>query len=197
MRAVFLAFALLLVSALSAGDAAGAEEPPMKESHIPPDRYVSDPIDRVVHKEVTVTASREEVWRAWTTTEGVSTFFSPDARVDLRAGGPYEIYFVPSAPPGQKGSDGCRILSYLPMEIFSFEWNAPPSFGDLRDVHTWVVLRFDDLGDGRVRVRLDHLGWGEGEDWTALSEYFDKAWSTVLGNMERRFREGPIDWGEE
>ncbi len=197
MRTVFFAFALIVVWTLSAGAAAAAAEPPMKESHIPPDRYASDPTDRIVHKEVTVTAPREEVWRAWTTTEGVNTFFSPDAHVELRAGGPYEIYFIPSAPYGERGSEGCRVLSYLPMEMFSFEWNAPPSFGDLRGIHTWVVLRLDELGDGRVRVRLDHLGWGEGEDWAALSDYFDKAWSYVLGNLEKRFREGPISWGEE
>jgi hypothetical protein len=25
-------------------------------------------------------------------------------------------------------------------------------------------------------------------------DYFDKAWDNVLGNLQKRFTEGPVDW---
>ena len=28
---------------------------------------------------------------------------------------------------GQRGTEGCRVLSYVPGEMFAFEWNFPPS----------------------------------------------------------------------
>jgi uncharacterized protein YndB with AHSA1/START domain/uncharacterized protein YciI len=144
----------------------------------------------MLRKEVTVTASAHEVWRAWTTAEGAKTFFAPEAHIELRVGGPYELYFAPSAPEGQRGSEGCRVLSFLPGEMLSFSWSAPPTFPEIRKERTCVVVRFEDLGDGRVRVRLCHHGWGAGEQWDQVYAYFDRAWAYVLGNLEKRFGTG-------
>lgn len=158
------------------------------------DRYVKDQSSRILPKEMVVPASLEEVWNAWTTTEGVKTFFSSEAEVELAVGGPYEIYFDLEKPYGLRGSEDCRVLSYLPMGMFSFEWNAPPEFGELRGKHTVVVLQFEDVRPGQVKVVLSQLGWGRGKDWDKLYDYFDKAWSWVLGNLKKRFAAGPIDW---
>jgi uncharacterized protein YndB with AHSA1/START domain/uncharacterized protein YciI len=145
---------------------------------------------RMLRKEITVAASPQEVWRAWTTTDGAESFFAPEAHIELRVGGPYELYFDPSAPEGQRGSEGCRVLSFLPGEMLSFSWNAPPKFPEIRKERTCVVVRFEDLGDGRVRVRLCHHGWGEGDQWDRVYAYFDRAWDSVLGNLEKRFGKG-------
>jgi uncharacterized protein YndB with AHSA1/START domain/uncharacterized protein YciI len=154
-----------------------------------PDRYVKNPSDKMIHKEVTVPATLEEVWNAWTTTEGVKSFFSPNAKVELRVGGPFEIYFMMDAPYGMRGSEDCRILSYLPMEMLSFEWNAPPDFGDLRYQLTRVILQFDEIEPGKIKVVLAQAGWGKGEDWDKLFDYFDRAWEMVLANFEKQFTE--------
>lgn len=145
--------------------------------------------DRVLSKEVIVATPRHDVWRAWTTRDGVCSFFAPEANVELRVGGPYEILFNPDAEPGSRGGEGCRVLSYLPDEMFSFEWNFPPSIPSLRSAgtKTHVVLLFDELPDNQTRVRFAQLGWGEGADWDAGYAYFDKAWSWVLGRLRDRF----------
>jgi len=153
-----------------------------------------DQSDRILVKETLVPAALDEVWNAWTTTEGVKTFFSSKAKVELAVGGYFEIYFLLDAPYGSQGSEGCRVLSYLPMEMLSFSWNAPLEFGELREKHTIVVLRFEELEPGKVRVVLSQHGWGKGEEWDKLYDYFNKAWSYVLGNLKKRFAAGPIDW---
>lgn len=162
--------------------------------YMPPYRFVDKPLDKVIVKEMVVTASSDDVWNVWTTTEGVKTFFSPDSKVELRIGGPYEIYFDMSMPYGSRGSEFCRILSYVPERMLCFEWNAPPAFGPLRDIHTVVVLNFDPLPENKVKVTLTHHGWGEGDAWQGVYGYFDKAWEKVLANFEKRFKDGPLDW---
>jgi len=162
--------------------------------NVPPDRYVSDVSERILHKEKTVPGTAEEVWSIWTTTAGVNSFLSPEAKVEFRIGGPFEIYFNTEAPDGEKGSEDCRFLSYIPNRMISFEWNAPPSFGRLRGQRTQVVIHFEQVEEGKVKVIFDHLGWGKGVDWDKLYDYFDKAWSYVLNNLEKRFIEGPIEW---
>lgn len=151
---------------------------------------------RELHKEVTVAAPLAEVWNAWTTAAGVKTFFGPDARVEARVGGPYEIYFSTTAPEGLRGSEGCKIHTVEPMKLLVFEWNAPPSIPALRNsgVHTLVYLQLEELGPKQTRVTLTHTGWGEGEDWDKAYAYFDRAWDAVLSNLHYRFAVGPVAW---
>jgi len=153
----------------------------------------------VIRKEVEVDASVEKVWKAWTTSDGATMFFAPKAKIELVPRGRYELYFDLQASKGSQGSEGCRVLSFLPLEMLSFEWNAPPEFPMVRrqqkQEHTWVVLQFYPLVQGQTRVRLTHLGWREGEEWEKVFQYFLRAWDIVLGRLERMFSTGePIDW---
>jgi uncharacterized protein YndB with AHSA1/START domain/uncharacterized protein YciI len=165
--------------------------------HRSKDRYVAEPSDRAIDREVTVPGKIEDVWNAWTTTAGVNSFFAPNARVELRVGGPFEIYFDIKAPAGERGSEDCHILSFMPMSMLSYEWNAPPKFGPLRYVYTRVVLLFEPVGSDSVRVRFTHLGWGSGPAWDEVYSYFDRAWTYVFANFQRRMETGPLDWSKE
>jgi len=169
----------------------------LQDDYISPDRHVQEMSDRILRKEVTVAATIDDVWSAWTTTTGVKSFFSPNARVELRVGGAYEIYFSMEAPEGQRGSEDCRVLSWLPKEMLTFEWNAPPSFGALRGRHTRVIMQFTPIGEDEVRVVLSQVGWGRGEAWDDLYAYFDRAWGYVLSNFQKSCSAGPLDWTSE
>ncbi len=162
--------------------------------YIRPDRYPLELSDLEIYREVTVKASLDEVWNAWTTDDGARTFFSPWTNIKLRVFGPYEIFFNDAAPVGEKGGEGNKVLSFLPKKMFSFEWNAPPSFGPLRDIRTRVVIDFKQMGSDSVKVEFHHLGFGTGDDWKKVHDYFDRAWTYVLGNFEKRFKDGPLKW---
>jgi len=162
--------------------------------HIPRERYPAETTDRILRKDVIVPAGSDAVWEAWTTGEGARTFFSEGNMIDLRPGGPYEIYFDHNAEYGRRGSEGCRVLSFLPRQMLSFEWNAPPDFGPLRDLHTQVIVQLDEIDTELTRVILTQTGWGGGADWDRLYDYFDRAWEYVLGNLKKRFEVGPLDW---
>lgn len=81
--------------------------------------------EKAIRKEVIVQASLNQVWEAWTTSAGASTFFAPSAHIDLTVGGPYEIYFFPEKPYGMRGTDSCRVYSIVPMKSIVFSWGAP------------------------------------------------------------------------
>ena len=151
--------------------------------------------DRVVRGEVVVEANLDEVWEAWTTAEGIKTFFAPDCNVDLRVGGPYEIFFDLSAEPGQKGGEGVQILALQPKVMLAFTWNAPPQMPNVRNQFTHVVLRFRKLAEKKTAVSLTHDGWGEGEEWDDAFTYFTRAWNDiVLPRFKYRFSVGKVDW---
>lgn len=139
-------------------------------------------IERRITKEVVVAADRLTVWRAWTDPTELRTWFGRDARVELRVGGPYEILFLMDNPPGLQGGEGNTIQSWEPNRFLAFTWNAPPTFGPLRDERTWVRIELSDVAEG-TRVELIHYGWRDGEDWQAVYDYFDKAWQHVMNAL--------------
>lgn len=138
-----------------------------------------------IEVEAQVQRGREEVYRLWTTQEGLKSFLGVESTVDLRIGGPFELYFAPDAPAGQRGAEGCRILSYVPGRMISFTWNAPPKFPAEREQRTWVVVEFIEMDEKRTRVRLSHMGFGEGGNWEDVRKYFAAAWPNVLGALAR------------
>lgn len=150
--------------------------------------------ERAVEKTVEVAASLDQTWAAWTTRDGIVSFFAPDAEIDARAGGAFHIYIDPGAPAGFKGADGMRYMSVQPKKMISFEWNAPPSLPDVRTQRTFVVIRLESVAENLTRVRLHHTGWGDGGEWDRAYIYFDRAWGNVLANLKKRFETGPIDW---
>lgn len=143
--------------------------------------------DRVLRKEITIDATIEEVWHAWTSAEGLAPVAGP-CNVELRVGGPYEWFLVGEPDEsGRRGGEGARVLAFLPHEMLAFDWTFPPAVPALRasGAKTQVVLLFDELAEGGVRVRFAQHGWGEGEDHDRGYEYFDRAWSWVLQTMKK------------
>lgn len=162
-------------------------EASLRAHFVPSSRYPVPVSELALRKEVDVAASREDVWGAWTTPEGIASFLTPNCKVELRPGGPFEIYFDMAAPEGSRGSEDCALLSYEPPSMLSFEWNAPPQFGAIRDQRTIVILHFDDIGNGHTRVRFLQRGWGVSKQWDELYAYFDRAWDYVLSNLKESF----------
>jgi uncharacterized protein YndB with AHSA1/START domain len=150
--------------------------------------------EKAITKEVLVAAPVAEVWKAWTTNEGIQGFFAPEAFVDPKPDGRFSIHINPYAAPGLKGADDMRYLSVQPQKMLSFTWNAPPHLPEARAQRTVVILRFEPEGEGRTRVRLHHVGWGEGGQWDQAYAYFDRAWGNVLANLAKRYADGPMDW---
>lgn len=150
--------------------------------------------------EAVIPAPRAEVWTAWTSDAGLQTWMAPGTNMKLEIGGPFEIFFMPTAPPGSRGADGCKVLSNLPQEMLSYTWNAPPSLPFARQHYTWVVVQFTDADAKSCRVRLTHLGFAEkaaefvdhADEFAKTRGYFERAWTQKLADLKQRFETGPL-----
>lgn len=143
----------------------------------------------VIEKSILIPDNPSNLFKKWTTSDGLKTFFGRDHKVELRLGGAYEIYFLLDAPEGTRGSEGCTILSFIPDEMLSFTWNAPPHLEARHSgIYTYVVINFDEVDDKNHTVlTLRHLGWPEDERYPIVYEYFDKAWDFVLENLLKSY----------
>jgi uncharacterized protein YndB with AHSA1/START domain len=136
-----------------------------------------------------INAPVADVWKAWTTPEGIESFFAPKAaKVVAEPGGPFELWFGLDYPEGSRGSEGCMFHSVTPMRQLVFEWNAPPTIPTIRKLRTLVYLDFVPVDGGeKTSLTLRNFGYGEGEEWAKTKAYFDRAWNAVMANLEKRF----------
>ncbi len=156
--------------------------------------HAEDPL-AAIEIETVVNAPREEVFATYTSSAGWKSFFGVESKIELRPGGPFEIYFSMEPPEGTRGSEGCTVLSYIPGRMFSYTWNAPPKFPAERNERTWVVVMFDDVGTARTRVRAMHMGFREQaaahpdrkENYETVRGYFAKAWPMVFAALKKKW----------
>jgi len=146
--------------------------------------------DKALIFEVTIPATRDAVWQAFTTSDGLSTWLTPGAVVDLREGGEWTAHF----PGGQTG--GGTILSFLPEKELTLAAMAPERFPTVREQRTTAKFRFIDKGDSTI-VRLVQTGWKTGEEWDKAYDYLAQGNAQLLETLRRRFVDGPIDWQKE
>ncbi len=143
--------------------------------------------NKQLKKEVILNATVAEVWKKWTTTEGITSFFAPQADIELAIGGKFELYFMLDNPSGEQGSEDCKILSFLPEKMLSFSWNAPPQFPNVRKQKHWYILEFNKQTETETQLQLTGLGWKDSDEWNDVYFYFDNAWTMVLNNLKKSF----------
>jgi uncharacterized protein YndB with AHSA1/START domain len=147
--------------------------------------------EKALSFEVQVPASRDRVWTAFTTSDGLSTWLTPGAVVDLRKGGEWAAHF----PGGATG--GGTILDFTPKMKLVMSAKAPPKFPHVAAERTTAIWTFETAGDQLTRVRLYQTGWKEGEEWDKAYDYLAVGNAQLLETLRRRFESGPIDWGKE
>jgi uncharacterized protein YndB with AHSA1/START domain len=146
--------------------------------------FAEEPTDRAIVVEREIDAPVAEVWRVWTTNEGFRDVFQRATNIDLRIGGPFEIFWDTE---NRIGSNGCQFLSVSRHRHIAFSWNAPPSIPSIREKRTVVTVTFEDLAGGRTKMTLVNDGYGAGADWDEAFAYFENAWPWVTGQVAEYF----------
>jgi uncharacterized protein YndB with AHSA1/START domain len=139
--------------------------------------------------EVEVPAPLSDVWKAFTTSDGLSTWLTPNAVVDLKPGGEWTAHF----PGGSTG--GGTIVSFVPEKELVIAAMAPDQFPHVREERTRAVFQFEAKGSSTV-VRLTQSGWKAGPEWTRAYEYLVAGNAQLMATLHHRFVDGPIDWNK-
>ena len=137
---------------------------------------------------LTLNGSLNKVWQAWTQTEKITTWFSPDAYIEPCLGGAYELFFDPSNHDHQS-TKGCKITIFDPMKSLGFTWKGPDHLASLMNKPSSLTsVRVDFTAkDERTQIEVEHSGWGEGKEWAEAKDWHKKAWDGVLANLKSVF----------
>jgi uncharacterized protein YndB with AHSA1/START domain len=140
--------------------------------------------------EADIPASLDAVWAAFTTSDGLSTWLTPGATVDLSPGGDWTARF-----PGG-GTGGGTILSFKPKQELVMSAMAPPMFPHVREDRTTATWEFRTVDSKTTHVTLKQTGWKDGAEWDKAYDYLADGNAQLLQTLQVRFQKGPIDWAK-
>jgi uncharacterized protein YndB with AHSA1/START domain len=175
MKALFLAvyLAVVGVSAQAFAQVPAGQKQPVNSA-------------KVLRIELSIPASVHDVWEAFTTEKGLSSWLAPNVSVDLKPGGDWLVKF-----PGSTG--GGTIVSFVPEKEIVINALAPDRFPHVRAARTRAVFTFTAQGNS-TQVRLTQTGWQSGPEWDAAYEYLAAGNAEMLAMLHHRFVAGPTDW---
>jgi uncharacterized protein YndB with AHSA1/START domain len=110
----------------------------------------------VMHHRFRTAASPERIWAAIATADGLARWAAKEAKVELRPGGAYELYFRPENAPGKRGMEGNKVLSFAPHRVLSYSGGLPD---------TWVLYSIEPEPAGGAIVNF--IAMGTHPDWKA------------------------------
>jgi uncharacterized protein YndB with AHSA1/START domain len=152
--------------------------------------------DRSIQLSVNVAASPHEVFDAFTTSEGFSSWAVPVAKVDLRIGGFIEASYDAHATIGDPANIRNEIVAYVPDRLLVIRnAQAPAGFADPELFRrTVTIIELVAIAGNRTHVTLTNAGYGTGERFDTLYQHFEWGDAYTLSELRRRFEQGPVDW---
>jgi uncharacterized protein YndB with AHSA1/START domain len=138
--------------------------------------------------QVVIPAPVEQVWQAFSTSEGLMTWLWQDCFVDLREQGDWLVRY----PGGKTG--GGTILSFKPGRQIVMSAMAPEAFPTVRKERTTADFSFEAVDGKNTRVSLIQTGWKQGEEWDKAYDYLANGNAMLLAQLYKRFVDGPISW---
>lgn len=147
---------------------------------------------KTIIKEATIYSPLEFVWYAWTISERVSEWFAPEAAIEAREGGKYELYFVPGNKTGMN-TRGCKVTKLKNEEELLFTWKGPDQFESImnnEDDLTIVSVSFKPIDETATNVLVKHSGFKDHEEWAEAIKWHEMAWAGVLDSLKSALEKG-------
>jgi len=160
--------------------------------------FVSPTGERVLRHEIIINAGLQDVWNAMTTDDGLKSFMVPTAKIELKTGGAWETNYRIGSRIGDADNIRNQVLCYVPLEMLALKVNLTGAFPDgPRKAGTlFAVLTFKQLDPKSVLITESMAGWQQGPDWDKTWGFFDWGNAYTLGQLCKRFVEGPVDWNK-
>lgn len=180
----------LLVLALGALPAPLAAQ----ESAVAVTRSVeADGSTTLIH-EVTIPASREDVWQAVSTARGWMEWAVPIAWSDTAAG-TLETSYNPQTQPGDPGTIVQQFLVTIPDRLLAFRTTKAPAGFPAAETYYRVtsVFELETLTSG-TRLRLTSVNFAGTPEGAQLAYFFAVGNASSLASLRERFIAGPKDW---
>src|SRR5262245_54913203 len=147
------------------------------------------PLEPIV-TEAVVNASLGDVWKMFTTKEGVESWMVAKTDIDLRAGGMWRTSYSKDSNMDDDSAIHQMILAYDPQRMLAFHTIKPPKNFPFPAAiaRTWTVVYFETVGDSRTRVTTRMLGFGDDEESQRMRKFFEAGNRKTLEALQKKYQ---------
>jgi uncharacterized protein YndB with AHSA1/START domain len=127
--------------------------------------------------EVEIDASIDDVWHAFTTTEGLQSWVAPLSDIDLKVGGKWRANYKADGVLGDPSTIENTILSYDPKKMLSLKATGFPEGFEFVDAakETWSVFYFEALSEQKTKITVVGLGYNDTVQSQKMRAFFAAA----------------------
>ena len=144
--------------------------------------------DRIVAEGI-INAPVDEVWRLFTTSEGLTSWMVAKGDIDLRVGGLMRTRYAADGELGDAKTIYNRIISFDPQRMLSLQVHEPPADFPFKDQikAMWTVIYFQPLEPGMTNLRVVGMGFGPDEQSQKMRKVFaaDNQWT--VEQLQKKF----------
>lgn len=137
-----------------------------------------------------VPAPLPEVWKAWTTNDGITKWMVPAGTVDLRVGGKYRTSYTPGSDLNGPDTIENTILAFDPGRMITIQNTKAPERFPFKAVmeKVWTVIYFEPQGDSQTKVVIRMVGWTHEEQSQQCKDFFRQGNQATLDALINRFK---------
>jgi uncharacterized protein YndB with AHSA1/START domain len=139
--------------------------------------YTTQYGERVLQLSITVPMKKNEVWKLFTTDEGLQSWIAPVAKIDMKTGGSIRTNYDKTKSVDDSTAIRLDIINYLEYEMLTLKVNLNNSFPaevKKQDNNLQEIIQFADSGNGQTKIISTMVGWGQGRDWDSAYSFFEK-----------------------
>jgi uncharacterized protein YndB with AHSA1/START domain len=139
--------------------------------------------------EAVIQAPVRDVWRMFTTGDGIQSWMAARADIDLRIGGLMRTRYAADGPLGDEKTIVNRVLSFEPERMLSIQVERPPA--DFRwkkaVASMWTVVHFQPVSDASTSVRIVGMGFDDTAESREMREFFAQGNAWTLEQLRKKF----------
>jgi len=145
--------------------------------------------DQTLVHSAMVEAPVAEVWKAWTTKAGITSWMVPVGEIELKVGGKMRTSYTPGSDLTGPDVIENTIISFDPMRMISFKISkAPEKFPFKKAMeHVWTVLYFEPMDDTKTKVTCRMLGFDHEEESVRMRLFFKQGNQATLDSLVKHF----------
>jgi uncharacterized protein YndB with AHSA1/START domain len=166
-RTVTRAFMLVWLAAVAAG--AQTIEPIVTEG------VVNAPID--------------EVWKAWTTREGMESWMVGKTDFELKVGALWHTSYNKASTLDDDTTIHQQLLAFDPGRMLAIRTVKPPKGFPFPNAigSTWTVVYFEPAGAAQTKVVAKMFGYSADEESQKMRAFFERGNKATLDSLIKRF----------
>ena len=127
--------------------------------------------------EFEIGASLDDVWNAFTTTDGLKSWVTPLSDIDFRVGGKWRANYNQGGRLGDETTIENTILCYDPKRMLSLKATGFPKGFEFVEAakETWTVFYFTRVSDVKTKITIVGLGYTNSEQSKKMRAFFKPA----------------------